>query len=132
MGVEDCFSDHLSDKIRTCNFVGCNFSIFGTLKNFYKTCSILPATPGHFKKSKYPIFWQKIVHFGVRIGFFLLLAILVMRYKHINFQGTTLVYLGWLKFFIGLAGSFRPLPATSKNQNIKEKKTKISWNFLCT
>jgi len=58
-GGRTFFSDHLSDKIWTYKFAGGNFSIFGTAKNFYRTCGVLPAASGHFKKSKYPIFSQK-------------------------------------------------------------------------
>ena len=36
---------------------------------------------------------------------------------YINLQDATLVYLGRPKIFTELAGSFRPLPATSKSQN---------------
>ena len=41
----------------------------------------------------------------------------MIRYGHITLQDLTWVYLGRSKFFIELAASFRPLPATSKSQN---------------
>ena len=58
-GVVLFFSDHLNDKIWAYNFAGFNLSIFGTVKIFYRACGVLPAAPGHFKKSKYPILSQK-------------------------------------------------------------------------
>ena len=50
-------------------------------------------------------------------GVVLFLTILMIRYGHITLQDLTWVYLGRSKFFIELAASFRPLPATSKSQN---------------
>ena len=73
----------------------------------YSTIEIFTPLPPPQKK--------KMTSFLGGRNFFL--TILVIRYEHINLQEATLVYLGRPKIFTGLAGSFRPLPATSKSQN---------------